>query len=107
MCIRDSYEAIQDFDLAISLKTNNASSLYYRAISYNELSRLHNALDDLNQVLYIDPKLTNALFIRAEVHKKLGNIDEAILDYQYILRNEKNNTKAKKELIKTKRIKRP
>ena len=36
--------------------------------------------------------------MRAEVHSKLGNIEDAIIDYQDILKKEKNNTKAKKEL---------
>ena len=45
--------------------------------------------------------------MRAEVHRKLGNIEDAIIDYQDILKKEKNNTKAKKELIKIKRIKKP
>ena len=47
------------------------------------------------------------LFIRADIHKRFNNLEEAIIDYQQILKNEKNNTKAKKELIKTRRIKKP
>ena len=44
-------DAIQDFDYAISLRPNNITALYYRSLSYHQLGRLHNALDDLNQVL--------------------------------------------------------
>ena len=100
-------EAIQDFDYSISQKPNNITALYYRSLSYHELGRLHSALDDLNQVLNYDPTLVPALFIRADVLKSLNKIEEAIIDYENILSEQRNNTRAKKELIKIKRAKRP
>ena len=98
-------EAIQDFDHSISLRPKNISSLYYRALSYYEIGRIESALDDLNQVLDNNPYLIDALFIRADIFRSLGKVDSAIKDYEIILEKEKNNTRAKKELIVTKRIK--
>ena len=43
---------------------------------------MHNALDDLNQVLNYDPSLVPALFIRADVLKSLNQIEDAIKDYE-------------------------
>ena len=99
-------DAIQDFDYAISQKPKNVTSLYYRSLSYHQLGRLHNALDDLNQVLNYEPSLIPALFIRADVLKNLNQIDDAINDYERILSKERNNARAKKELIKIKRARR-
>ena len=59
----------------------------------------------MNQVLGNNPYLIDALFIRADIFRSLGKVDSAIKDYEIILEKEKNNTRAKKELIVTKRIK--
>ena len=73
-------DAIQDFDYSISQRPNNVTALYYRSLSYHQLGRLHNALDDLNQVLNYDPSLIPALFIRADVLRSLNQIEDAIKD---------------------------
>ena len=99
-------DAVQDFDYSISQRPNNVTALYYRSLSYHQLGRLHNALDDLNQVLNYDPSLVPALFIRADVLKDLNQIEDAIKDYEKILSEERNNARAKKELIIIKRAKR-
>ena len=72
-------DAIQDFDYSISQRPNNVTALYYRSLSYHQLGRLHNALDDLNQVLNYDPSLVPALFIRADVLKGLKQIEDGKL----------------------------
>lgn len=71
---------------AIELDPNHVNSLYGIAVLLTfELERLADALPHLNHLLTVRRNNIEARFLRAYVHAGLGNIAEAVSDYDAII----------------------
>lgn len=86
-------QALPHYDEAIRKDPTNLS-YFKRATVYLALNRPRSALDDLNKALEMDRDFTPALNQRANLHIKLGNLDEAHIDYENLLRVEPNDNEA-------------
>lgn len=86
-------EALPHFDSAIREDPTNLS-LFKRATVFLALNRPRSALEDLNRALEMNRDFTPALSQRASLHIKLGNLDEAHIDYENLLRMEPNDQDA-------------
>lgn len=85
-------DALPHFHEAIHNDPNNYLTYFKRATVLLALNRPKAALDDLNKALELSPNFTSALSQRASLHLKMGNLDEAHIDYEHILRHEPDNT---------------
>ena len=84
-------DALPHFHEAINNDPNNYLTYFKRATVFLALNRPNSALDDLNRALELNPKFTSALSQRAHLHVKMGNLDEAHIDYEQNLRLEPGN----------------
>lgn len=84
-------DALPHFHEAINNDPNNYLTYFKRATVFLALNRPHSALEDLNKALELNPKFTSALSQRANLHVKLGNLDEAHIDYEQYLSHDPNN----------------
>lgn len=87
-------DALPHFHEAINNDPNNYLTYFKRATVFLALNRPKAALDDLNKALELNKNFTSALSQRASLHVKMGNLDEAHIDYENILRNEPENNDA-------------
>ena len=86
--------AKKDYDLAIAcltaaldLEPRSAEAYYERGFVYAHSGRPKLAVTDLNEAMQLDPKQKGVcLFIRADCHVKLGNLEQAIQDCSDVLR---------------------
>lgn len=60
---------------------NKKTILYYRAGAFLCNSDWEKAIEDLNEVIFIDPELAPAYFNRAVAFARLGKTDDALVDY--------------------------
>lgn len=87
-------DALPHFHEAINNDPNNYLTYFKRATVFLALNRPKSALDDLNKAIELNPKFTSALSQRASLHVKLGNLDEAHIDYERYLQNDPDNDEA-------------
>lgn len=81
-------DALPHFHEAININPNNYLTYFKRATVFLALNRPKSALDDLNKALELNPEFKLALGQRANLHVKLGNLDEAYVDNERYLANE-------------------
>lgn len=84
-------DALPHFHEAINNDPTNYLTYFKRATVFLALNRPNSALDDLNRALELNPKFTSALSQRANLHIKMGHLDEAHIDYEQYLKHEPNN----------------
>lgn len=84
-------DALPHYHEAINNDPNNYLTYFKRATVFLALNRPTSALEDLNKALELNPKFTSALGQRANLHVKLGNLDDAYVDYEQHLMLEPNN----------------
>lgn len=87
-------DALPHFHEAINNDPNNYLTYFKRATVFLALNRPNSALDDLNKALELNPKFTSALSQRANLHVKMGNLDQAHIDYERYLTAEPDNNDA-------------
>jgi DnaJ family protein C protein 3 len=87
-------DALPHFHEAINNDANNYLTYFKRATVFLALNRPNAALDDLNKAIELNPKFTSAISQRAGLHVKLGNLDEAHIDYEKYLKNDPDNNEA-------------
>jgi tetratricopeptide (TPR) repeat protein len=78
-------EAIQNFGRALQLEPSNVDVLNARAQVYVETGQLQLALDDCDESIVIESS-QQALSIRGDVWLAIGNLDNAISDFEGALR---------------------
>jgi len=74
-------DAINDFQLAISLDPQCSLAIHNRAVTLAQSNQFAAALRDFNRVIELNPGLAVAYRNRAELLAALGRMDEAVADY--------------------------
>ncbi len=75
-------QAISDLTKALEIFPGNIDCYLHRGEAYYKKERLDSALADLNFYLeHKDKPLGDALYLRGEVHKQKGDLDQAIADF--------------------------
>lgn len=87
-------DALPHFHEAINNDPNNYLTYFKRATVFLALNRPKSALEDLNKALELNKDFTSALGQRASLHVKLGNLDEAHIDYEQLVAREPDNQDA-------------
>jgi len=87
-------DALPHFHEAINNDPSNYLTYFKRAAVFLALNRPKSALDDLNKALDLNKNFISALNQRASLHIKLGNLDEAHIDYERLLTHEPDNNDA-------------
>lgn len=87
-------DALPHFHEAITSDPSNYLTYFKRATVFLALNRPKSALEDLDKALELNSMFTSALNQRANLHLKLGNLDEAQIDYEKVLSNEPANHEA-------------
>lgn len=85
-------DALPHFHEAINNEPSNYLTYFKRATVFLALNRPSSALEDLNKALELNPKFTSALSQRASLHVKMGNLDDAHIDYEQLLKSEPDNS---------------
>jgi tetratricopeptide (TPR) repeat protein len=85
MNLADYEGALGDFGSALSLNPRDTVALFNRAQIFIRAGLWNKAVVDLDAALAIDPELVDANQLRAFGHEELGNIEEAIRDWQRVL----------------------
>jgi len=87
---RDFRGAIPDFTKALSLKPGGATTLYFRARSWEEIGELANAVADYSESLKIKPR-ADAFIARGLIYKYSNRTTEAASDFESALQLEPDN----------------
>ena len=82
----DAKGAIEDFNQAIELTSNDAEIYKFRAKSKVKLEDYQAAIKDYNQAIKLNPDDASAYKERAEAKRKLGNRASAMDDYNQALK---------------------
>ena len=77
----DNRRAIEEFDRALRLHSNNAEAIYLRGAAHDRLGEQAAALADYDAALRIDANLLPAYVARAVIHTARGNKAAADADY--------------------------
>jgi tetratricopeptide (TPR) repeat protein len=83
--LQDYPQAIQDFDMALSLKPDLAHAYKNRAYAHWQLGHLVEAIADYDQSLEHLPNLALVYWERALVHQEMGDIPAALADLNSFL----------------------
>lgn len=87
-------DALPHLDEAIRYDADNYLTYFKRATVFLAINRPKSALDDLNKAIELNNDFTSALIQRASLRVKFGDLDEAHIDYENLLRLEPNNQDA-------------
>lgn len=98
-------DALLHFHEAIDNDPTNYLTYFKRATVFLALNRPKSALDDLNKALELNKDFTSALSQRASLQVKMGNLDDAHIDYEQILVREPNNNEALEMSQRVERLK--
>jgi len=74
-------QAIEDFNKAIEIKSDNAVAYYNRGNVYTDLGNYRQAIAELNRAIEINPGYAEAYSNRGNAYKSIGNYRQAIEDY--------------------------
>jgi len=66
-----------------------------RAAAKINLDKNEEAVLDCNKAIELDPKYLKAILRRAQLHKKLDNLERSLEDYKTVMELDKNNTEAR------------
>ena len=69
-------EAIEDFNIAIALDSNNAGAYFNRGSAYYKKREFAYAIVDLDKAIALDPQNQSARALRDKAHKELENSDK-------------------------------
>lgn len=87
-------DALPHFHEAINNDPANYLTYFKRATVFLALNRPKAALEDLSKALELNQNFISALSQRASLQVKLGNLDDAHIDYEQLLKHEPNNNDA-------------
>jgi len=87
-------DALSHFHAAVDADPNNYMSYYKRATVYMALSRSRPALKDLDKILKLKPDFLKARLQRGGLLIKMGQLDEAHIDLENVVRHEPENLDA-------------
>lgn len=87
-------EALTHYQAAIEADRSNYLTFFKRATVLLALGRHRPALDDLNEVIALKPDFVAARSQRGALLFKLGRLDEAHIDLEWVLRQDPYNSEA-------------
>lgn len=83
---RQQYEeALEQYDLCLTLEPDLPEALNNRGSTYGKMERYEEALADFNQALIIKPDYTDAINNRGNTYSKMARYKEALADYNQAL----------------------
>jgi DnaJ family protein C protein 3 len=95
MLSRGQYsDALSHYHMAVESDPNNYLTYFKRATVYLALGKHKAALDDLNEVIQLKPDFLAARLQRGSVLLKQGRLDEAHIDFEWVLRSDPYNEEA-------------
>lgn len=87
----DIAQAIQDFNLALTLDSTLAIAHKNKSIAYFLLQQQQQALDEINTAIRLDPKDYTSYYHRAKINTALKNFDAASADLSYCFEHDTLN----------------
>jgi tetratricopeptide (TPR) repeat protein len=82
----DDATALKAFARSISLDPDNERSYLNRAITFEKIGNLHQAIDDYRQAIALAPRDAKLYYLCGMAHKRLGQEDEALKDLEQAAR---------------------
>lgn len=76
-------QALQTMNTAIAMDPKNPLGKFHRGSMYFQCGRYQEALNELEQLKQIVPKESVVFYIIGKIHKKLGNIDLALMNFSW------------------------
>lgn len=76
-------QALETMNAAIELDPTNPLGQYHRASMFFQTSRNHEALMELEKLKQIVPKESVVYYIVGKIHKKLGNVNLALMNFSW------------------------
>ena len=89
--MRDKEKCIEDYTNVIERDGGNYNAHYQRGKCYQFKAEYDSALNDLSKALSFSPNNSFALTSRASVFSKLGQFENAIKDYETLIKSEPSN----------------
>lgn len=83
--LKDTANAMTDFDKAISLNSGNARAYYYRGMVHMVRDEHEKAVEDFSKALGLKPGYPTAKFARATSYARLEKFDEAAKDLRAVM----------------------
>lgn len=81
--LNKSEQALQTMNAAIALDPKNPLGKFHRGSMYFQCGRYQEALKELEQLKQIVPKESVVFYIIGKIHKKLGNVDLALMNFSW------------------------
>lgn len=78
-------EAINNYSFAINMTPNAVTLLKNRASLYLDIDSISNAIDDYERILLIDEKDEESRYYHGILSLRIGRLDDAKKDFDYIL----------------------
>lgn len=76
-------QALETMNEAIALDPSNPLGQYHRASMFFQTNRNHEALIELEKLKQIVPKESVVYYIVGKIHKKLGNVNLALMNFSW------------------------
>jgi len=86
--LNNRYQAMEDFNMALKLRTDLHEARYFKGKMLGENGKYDEAINLLSEVIVNDPLDIGALIHRGLFYKKMNNYVEALSDYDEIIKNE-------------------
>uniref|UniRef100_A0A182SST2 Cell division cycle protein 27 homolog n=1 Tax=Anopheles maculatus TaxID=74869 RepID=A0A182SST2_9DIPT len=77
--LRKTDQAIRTLNAAIALDPRNPQCKFQRGSMFFMMGRYHEALKELDELKQIVPKEAMVYYLMGKIHKKLGNVDLALM----------------------------
>ncbi|MDP1803000.1 MAG: tetratricopeptide repeat protein [Bacteroidota bacterium] len=87
-------QAIYYYSKALEFNPNHIYSLAGRSYNYLLLNQLDKQIEDINKILKIDPKCSQALSFRAGAMRDIGKYHDALIDINNSIRLDSTNTES-------------
>ena len=97
-------DAIEYYSVAIGKNPKSKIFVANRAMAHLKLGNYQLAEDDCTEAIKLDARYVKAYLRRAAARSVAGNYLEALMDYEEALRFEPNNSDAKREVYRMKKI---
>ncbi|RWS31067.1 dnaJ subfamily C member 3-like isoform X2 [Leptotrombidium deliense] len=91
---RQYNDALSHYHAAVEADPSNYLTYFKRATVYLALGRSKSAIDDLNEVISLKPDFLHARLQRGNILLKQGELEEAHIDAEFVLRFDPHNEEA-------------
>ncbi|PZC43739.1 MAG: serine/threonine protein kinase [Chloroflexi bacterium] len=81
LCLSKPDEAVIAFEKALEIDSDYRDALHNRALAYFDVGELDSAMDDLNQVISLDPEHWVSYKHRSILNQMLGDSEQSFKDY--------------------------